>query len=118
MAKEKYKEWLLPQNLLRVQGWCMDGLTELQIAENMDINPCTLWEWKKKYPEIANVLKVNKDIADRQVENALFKAAKEGNITAQIFWLKNRKRKEWQDVHKQEVDNISRVTIVDDIPNE
>lgn len=99
MAKEKYKEWLEPQNLLRVQGWAMDGLTDEQIAENMGIRRETLWEWKKKYPNINNALKVSKDIADRQIENALFKAAKEGNITAQIFWLKNRKVKEWRDKH-------------------
>ena len=107
MAKSKYKEWLEPQNLLRIQGWAMDGLSELQIATNMGIVTSTLWEWKKKYPNISNVLKVNKDIADRQVENALFKAAKEGNITAQIFWLKNRKRKEWRD--KQELEHSGKI---------
>jgi hypothetical protein len=107
MAKSKYKEWLEPQNLLRIQGWAMDGLTEAQICHNMGISTVTLWEWKKKYPNISNVLKVNKDIADRQVENALFKAAKDGNITAQIFWLKNRKRKEWRD--KQELEHNGKI---------
>ena len=102
MAKNKYAEWLEPQNLLRIQGWARDGLTEEDIATNMGIRRETLWDWKKKFPNINNVLKVNKDIADRQVENALFKAAIEGNITAQIFWLKNRKRLEWRDRHEIE----------------
>ena len=105
MAKSKYKEWLEPHNLIRIQGWARDGLTEEQISHNMGINPKTLWEWKAKYSKIGNVLKINKDIADRQVENALFKAALEGNITAQIFWLKNRKRAEWRD--KQEIENVN-----------
>ena len=102
MAKAKYKEWLEPQNLLRIQGWARDGLTEEQIAHNMGISTVTLWEWKKKYANIVNVLKVNKDIADRQVENALYKAAIEGNTTAMIFWLKNRKRLEWRDRQENE----------------
>lgn len=109
MAKEKYKEWLEPQNLLRVQGWAMDGLTDEQIAHNMGIACKTLWEWKNKYSNLGNALKVSKDIADRQVENALFKAAKEGNTTAQIFWLKNRKPKEWRD--RQEVEHLGKVQI-------
>lgn len=109
MAKEKYKEWLEPQNLLRVQGWAMDGLTDEQIAHNMGIACKTLWEWKNKYSNLGNALKVSKEIADRQIENALFKAAKEGNITAQIFWLKNRKIKEWRD--KQEVEHSGGIDI-------
>ena len=111
--KIKYKEWLEPQNLLRIQGWARDGLTELQIAHNMGIAPVTLWEWKKKFANISNALKVNKDIADRQVENALFKAALEGNTTAQIFWLKNRKTKEWrdrQDIEHSGVLNVANVS--------
>ena len=31
------------------------------------------------------------------VENALFKNAIEGNTTAQIFWLKNRRPDKWRD---------------------
>lgn len=116
MAKAKYKEWIETSGLIRIQGWARDGLTEEQISHNMGIRRETLWEWKKRYPNINNVLKVNKDIADRQVENALHKAALEGNTTAMIFWLKNRKRAEWRD--KQEVEHsgkIKMVQIVDDI---
>ena len=102
MAEAKYKEWLLPENLLRIQGWAMDGLTDENIAENMGIAPKTLWEWKIKYSSISNALKISKDIADRQIENALFKAAKEGNITAQIFWLKNRKPDKWREQRREQ----------------
>ena len=102
MAEAKYKEWLLPENLLRIQGWAMDGLIEAQIAENIGISTVTMWEWKKKYSNFANALKVSKDIADRQIENALFKAAKEGNITAQIFWLKNRKPDKWREQRREQ----------------
>ena len=37
------------------------------------------------------------------MENALFKAAtKEGNVTAQIFWLKNRKPKKWREQRREQ----------------
>jgi hypothetical protein len=102
MAEAKYKDWLLPENLLRIQGWAMDGLTDAQIAENIGISTVTIWEWKKKYSNFANALKVSKDVADRQIENALFKAAKDGNITAQIFWLKNRKPDKWREQRREQ----------------
>ena len=97
MAKGKYAYWLTDDGLLRSQGWARDGLTDEQIAKEMRIGSRTLYEWKKKYPQIMQALKESKDAADRQVENALFNAALEGNTTAQIFWLKNRKPKQWVD---------------------
>lgn len=100
MAKGKYAYWLTDDGLLRIQGWARDGLTDEQIAKEMHIGSRTLYEWKKKYPQIMQALKESKDAADRQVENALFNAALEGNTTAQIFWLKNRKPAQWRDQPK------------------
>ena len=80
-----------------LEGWARSGLTEEQIAHNMGISRPTLWEWKKKEPIIFNTLKRNKDVVDYEVENALLKNAMEGNVTAQIFWLKNRKKIEWRE---------------------
>lgn len=123
MAKGKYQEWLTKEGLLRLQGWARDGLTDEQIATNMGINVATLYRWKNEFCDICNALKDGKDVADRQVENALFKSAMgytfdevtkelkddelvvtkvvhkevQPNTTAQIFWLKNRKRAEWRD---------------------
>ena len=50
------------------------------------------------------------------VENALFKNAIEGNVTAQIFWLKNRKPDKWRDKPEGEQTESSGVTIVNNIP--
>lgn len=134
MAKAKYKEWLEGDNLILLQGWARDGLTDEQIAHNMGIAVGTLYRWKNEHSEIDEVLKKNKDIVDREVENALLKSAEgydyteevwerryvqeKGDYdlvltkrtvkhmppsnTAQIFWLKNRKAKEWRE--KQEVE--------------
>ena len=73
MAKGKYQKWLEPDNLLRLSAWARDGLTDKDIADNMDINVSTLYEWRKKYPKIDEALKKSKDVADIKVVNALFK---------------------------------------------
>lgn len=93
----KIKEWLDEEHLILLEGWARDGLTDEQIAHNIGINRGTLYEWKKKETNIANTLKKGKEIVDFEVENALLKSALEGNVTAQIFWLKNRKQKEWRE---------------------
>lgn len=93
----KIDEWLEPDNLILLEGWARSGLTNEQIAYNMGIAPKTLYEWKNKKSEISDALKRNKDIVDFEVENALLKNAMEGNVTAQIFWLKNRKKFEWRE---------------------
>jgi DNA-binding XRE family transcriptional regulator len=123
MAKGKYQEWLTKEGLLRLQGWARDGLTDEQIATNIGINVATLYRWENEFCDIRNALKEGKDVVDRQVENALLKSALgymydevteerrddelvvtkvvhkevQPNTTAQIFWLKNRKRAEWRD---------------------
>lgn len=75
MAKGKYHEWLEGDNLILLQGWARDGLSDEQIAHNMGIAPKTLWEWKAKYSEISSALKKTKEVVDKEVENALYKSA-------------------------------------------
>ena len=75
MAKSKVEKWLEPENLLRISAWARDGLTDEQIAKNMGISRSTLNVWKEKHSDISDTLKRDKEIADIQVENALFKRA-------------------------------------------
>lgn len=138
----KYDQWLTEEGLLRIQGWARDGLTQKDIAKNCRISEYTLRQWRDKFPEIAEALRVGKDAADRVVENALYKSAcgytetirkpmriktieydpetgkkvREvekvvaveeqihfpAQVTAQIFWLKNRKLKEWRNLDTRE----------------
>ena len=42
------------------------------------------------------------ELIDFQVENALLSSALEGNTTAQIFWLKNRRPDKWRDKQKED----------------
>lgn len=102
MAKGKYQKWLEPENLILLEGWARDGLNDEQIAKNIGVNVSTLYDWTKKYPEISESLKKGKEVVDFQVENALLESALDGNTTAQIFWLKNRRPDKWRD--KQNVE--------------
>lgn len=99
MAKSKWEQ--VKDKLVLVEGWARDGLTDIQIAEKLGISQDTFYKYKKKYPEFSESLKKGKEIVDYEVENALLQSALKGNVTAQIFWLKNRKPKEWRE--KQEV---------------
>ena len=103
MAKSKWEN--IKDKLILVEGWARDGLTDEQIANNLGISERTFYDYKKKYPQFLQSLKKGKEIIDYEVENALLQNALNGNITAQIFWLKNRKPKYWKD--KVEVEDES-----------
>lgn len=125
-----YKEWITEKGLLQVTNWAEEGLINKQIAYKMGINVATLYEWQDRFPEFAEAIKRGKKIIDKQVENSLLKRAlgyqyeeetwgknydeqqvlikrvvksQAPDVTAQIFWLKNRRPEEFKD--KVEVDN-------------
>lgn len=93
----KIDEWLEKDKLILLEGWARDGLTYEQISHNMGVDTSTLWDWRNKEPNISNALKKGREVVDFEVENALLKNAMEGNVTAQIFWLKNRKKEQWRE---------------------
>lgn len=93
----KIDEWLEQDKLILLEGWARDGLTYEQIAHNMGIDTSTLWDWRKDNATISNAIKKGREVVDYEVENALLKSALEGNTTAQIFWLKNRRKQQWRD---------------------
>jgi DNA-binding XRE family transcriptional regulator len=129
MAKGKYEYWLSSDGLLLLEAWARDGLTDEQIAHNVGISRKTLAQWKTRFSIIGDTLKVKKEIADIEVENALRKRALGfkydektyervwndkfekyikvntkivtkmvvPDVTAQIYWLKNRKPDKWRD---------------------
>ena len=100
------------------------GLTDKEIARELNISKATLNRWKKTYPEFCDSLKENKKFVDALVEDSLLKKAigyekEEVEITASndkkstrikktrkwyhdttaaIFWLKNREPGRWSDV--------------------
>ena len=70
----------------------------------------------KTYPEFSESLKRGKEVVDYQVENALLKNALEGNVTAQIYWLNNRKPKQWKNKRENET-NSDEITKVEQLLN-
>lgn len=97
MAKSKADRWLTPEGLTLLEGWARDGLIDEQIAHNMGVSVATLNNYKIKYLEILESLKKGKMVVDFEVENALLQKALSGDVTAMIFWLKNRKPDKWRD---------------------
>lgn len=97
MAKGKYQEWLTPDGLLLLEGWARDGLTDEQIADKMHIGMSTFYRWQQEYQEIRDALKRGKAPVDIEIENVLLEKARNGDMTAIIFWLKNRKPDKWRD---------------------
>lgn len=75
MATGKYKEWITEEGLLKLEGWARDGLTDEQIAKNMNVSTATLYNYKKKHLEILEALKKGKEVVDRAVEKSLLDRA-------------------------------------------
>lgn len=129
MAKSKWEQ--VEGKLVLVEGWARDGLTDEQIAGNLGISKDTFYKYKKQYPDFSESLKRGKEIIDYEVENALLKKAlgyeyiettkelkgdkliitKEvtkqviPDTTAQIYWLNNRKPKQWKNRRSEEESN-------------
>lgn len=97
MARGKFEYWLTEDGLTLLEGWARDGLTDEQISRNMGINKATIYDWIKRFADISNALKKGKEVVDYEVENALLEKAKGGDVTAMIFWLKNRRPEKWRD---------------------
>lgn len=96
MAKSKAEYWLTDEGLLLLGGWARDGYTDEEIAGKMGIGRTAYYEWLKKYPNIANTIKYNKEMVDYEVEQILLEKVRSGDMTAIIFWLSNRKNKRWR----------------------
>lgn len=97
MAKGRYQKWLENENLVLLEGWKRNGLTDKQIAENMGISVNTLDKWKRRFVQIRQALKIGHESANYAVERKLFQKAMNGNTTAMIFWLKNNWRDKYND---------------------
>lgn len=125
--KGLYHDWITEEGLNRIESWARDGLIDVQIAQNIGVTERTLNNWKIRFPSVDSALKRGKAPIDFQVENAMLKSAlgyeyeeeivvqekaadgsiktkiqkvkkhQPANVTAQIFWSKNRKPDQWRD---------------------
>lgn len=107
MAIGKYAEWLEEDNLIRIEGWARDGLTEEQIAHNMGVSLSTLKNWKKDHLPILTALKKGKDVTDRIVENALYKKATGYTVTVKKpIKIRTEKQKDGAKIVTEEIQYV------------
>jgi transposase-like protein len=64
------------------------------------IDVVSFWRWRKADPKLDEIVKTMYDSRVQIVEDALYKGALEGNVTSQIFFLKNRATNRWRDSHE------------------
>jgi hypothetical protein len=113
---------------------CKLGATDKELADFFGVVEATINNWKLEHPEFLESIKAGKTLADANVAERLYQRAlgfehdseeikvADGEVirvpirkiyppdpTAAIFWLKNRRPKEWRD--KQEVEQSGGLTI-------
>jgi hypothetical protein len=89
----KYK----PEYAELAMNYCLLGATDAEVAAFLGIGLRTVADWKIAHTDFAEAMSTGKDKADAKVVGALYKNATGGNVTAQIFWLKNRRKEDWRD---------------------
>ena len=114
---------------------CQLGATDQEIADFFEVDVRTIYRWKADNDEFCQSLKAGKESADDRVERSLyqraigyeqdevkifmqggasepvyapFRAKVAPDVTAAIFWLKNRRSQEWRDV--KHIDSKQQVT--------
>lgn len=81
----------------QVQRLASQGLTKSQIARCLGIAESTLYKKQKTDAEFSEAIKRGQAEGIAQVTNDLMLNARRGNVTAQIFYLKNRDPENWRD---------------------
>ena len=120
---------------------CLLGATDADLARSFDVDERTINRWKIDHPLFCQSLKEGREHADAVIASKLYHRAKgyehkelitasfQGQITdtmevikhyppdttAAIFWLKNRRPKEWRDKQEMEHSGMVGVQIVDDV---
>lgn len=109
---------------------CLLGATDAELGDFFEVCEKTINNWKIEFPEFLQSIKKGKQLADVTIAESLFERAKGCTVitqkafkikigkdeekievvevaesfppdtTAAIFWLKNRKPKEWRDKHE------------------
>ena len=137
--KSKFKQTMLRE----VYNYAVLGATDKQISDLIGVQVSTFDKWKASNPKLADTLERGKCQADALVEQALYHKAigyshpdiqyfnYRGRIiaqpctkhyppdtTAQIFWLKNRRRERWAEVSELHMKHSGSIGLrkIEDIP--
>ena len=116
----KYRE----EFAIQAAKLCDLGATDQEVADFFEVDVRTIYRWKHDEPDFCQALKSGKSVADERVERSLyqraigyeqeevkifmpggaekpvyapFRARIAPDVTAGIFWLKNRRGDLWRD---------------------
>lgn len=133
-----------PEYIEQARKLCALGATDQEMADFFEVNVRTIYRWRNESEDFSQALKNGKDVADDRVERSLyqraigyeqeevkifmpsgaeepvyapFRAKIAPDVTAAIFWLKNRRAAQWRDVrhidakqettHRYDLDSLS-----------
>ena len=113
-----------PEFAVQAEKLCKLGATDQELADFFEVDVRTVYRWKGEHDEFCQSQKVGKVHADDRVERSLYqqaigyeqdevkifmpataeapvyapyRARIAPNVTAAIFWLKNRRPEQWRD---------------------
>lgn len=121
------------EHIALIEKLTRDGCTDDEIAKHIGIHRSTFYRWRQRYPELQKAAESGKRLFDEKVEEALHKRALgydldverieegendkgpfkktiryknhiPGDVTAQIFWLKNRQPDKWRDKQEHKIE--------------
>jgi hypothetical protein len=98
-------------DLEQVENLASRGLGTTQIARALGVSWSTIDRNRKRSEEFEETIKRGKAKGLAQVTNSLFTSATDGNVTAQIFYLKNQDAKTWKD----RVENVHATINLNDV---
>ncbi len=82
-----------------------------QIADCLSVGRSTLYDRMKSDSDVSDAIKRGRSKGVATITNALFQSAKNGNVTAQIFYLKNRDPEKWRDRRELEHSGHTSTTV-------
>lgn len=87
----------LPEYDEQARKLCLLGATDEEMATFFEVCEATIQNWKAAHPGFIASIKAGREVADMNVAEKLYNKAMNDDTTAQIFWLKNRRSKNWRD---------------------
>ncbi len=132
MAKRGRTPSCTPDYCTIAYKFCLLGAINEDLAELFEVSRNTIGNWLARYPEFRKAVQDGRDVADADVAHALLQKAKgfthtdvkilqiEGeaeqveynryfppDTQAAIFWLRNRRRKQWREVIEHEHSSVT-----------
>ena len=85
------------QKKLRYLELLADGIGRVKASKDVGVHIVTVERHINKNQAFKDACSLAEMEADEEVENALFEAARSGNVPAAFGWLYNRRPEKWQD---------------------